>query len=114
MALHALPVTFAWKYVQRSSFRHMANYSGVTFMIIVASRLRFKTDALVIGTFLSSAAITYFYAGSRLVDYAGEVVASLAQIFVPMSSQSDAAGNMDRLRKILSPEIAPAPSLPCQ
>jgi O-antigen/teichoic acid export membrane protein len=100
VALRSLPVTFAWKYVERSSFRHMANYSGVTFMIIVASRLRFKTDALVIGTFLSSAAITYFYAGSRLVDYAGEVVSSLAQIFVPMSSQSDAAGNMDRMRKI--------------
>ena len=100
MALRSLPVTFAWKHVERSSFRHMANYSGITFMIIVASRLRFKTDALVIGKFLGAAAITYFYAGSRLVDYAGEVVSSLAQIFVPMSSQSDAAGNMDRLRKI--------------
>jgi O-antigen/teichoic acid export membrane protein len=100
VALRSLPVTFAWKYVERSSFRHMANYSGITFMIIVASRLRFKTDALVIGKFLGAAAITYFYAGSRLVDYAGEVVSSLAQIFVPMSSQSDAAGNMDRLRKI--------------
>jgi O-antigen/teichoic acid export membrane protein len=100
VALRALPITFSWKYVDRKTFRHMANYSGVTFMIIVASRLRFKTDALVIGNFLGAAAITYFYAGSRLVDYAGEVVSSLAQIFVPMSSQSDAAGNMDRLRKI--------------
>ena len=100
VALRALPVKFRWKYVDRNSFRHMANYSGLTFMIIVASRLRFKTDAVVIGTFLSSAAITYFYAGSRLVDYAGELVSSLAQIFVPMSSQSDAAGNIDRLRKI--------------
>jgi O-antigen/teichoic acid export membrane protein len=78
----------------------MANYSAVTFMILISWRLRFKTDAVVIGTFLSSSAITYFYAGSRLVDYAGEVVSSLAQIFVPMSSQSDAAGNTDRLRKI--------------
>jgi O-antigen/teichoic acid export membrane protein len=100
VALHFLPISFSWKYVDRKAFRHMANYSGVTFMIIVAGQLRFKTDAVVIGTFLSSAAITYFYAGSRLVDYAGEVVSSLAQIFVPMSSQSDAAGNMDRLRKI--------------
>ena len=100
VALHSLPISFSWKYVDRNAFRHMANYSGVTFMIIVAGQLRFKTDAVVIGTFLSSAAITYFYAGSRLVDYAGEVVSSLAQIFVPMSSQSDAAGNMDRLRKI--------------
>lgn len=100
IALRSLPIKFRWKYVDRNSFRHMANYSGVTFMIIVAARLRLKTDAVVIGTFLSSAAITYFYAGSRLVDYAGELVSSLAQIFVPMSSQSDAAGNMDRLRKI--------------
>jgi O-antigen/teichoic acid export membrane protein len=100
IALRALPIAFSWEYVDRKAFRQMANYSGITFMIIVGSRLRFKTDALVIGTFLSSAAITYFYAGSRLVDYAGEVVSSLAQIFVPMSSQSDAAGNIDRLRKI--------------
>jgi O-antigen/teichoic acid export membrane protein len=34
------------------------------------------------------------------VDYAGEVVEGLAQIFVPMSSHSDARGDMDRLRKI--------------
>ncbi len=100
IALRSLPIKFSHRYVNREGFRKMANYSGVTFMILIAWRLRFKTDALVIGTFLSSAAITYFYAGSRLVDYAGEVVSSLAQIFVPMSSQSDAAGNMDRLRKI--------------
>lgn len=100
VALHALPIKFSRSYVNRDSFRHMANYSSITFIILIAWRLRFKTDAVVIGTFLSSAAITYFYAGSRLVDYAGEVVSSLAQIFVPMSSQSEAAGDTDRLRKI--------------
>lgn len=100
MALRLLPVRFSRKSITRDAFRHMANYSGVTFMILIAGRLRFKTDAVVIGTFLSSAAITYFYAGSRLVDYVTEMVNSVAQIFVPMSSQSDAAGNQDRLRKI--------------
>jgi len=100
VALRELPIKFSSRYVSRDSFRRMANYSAVTFMILISWRLRFKTDAVVIGTFLSSAAITYFYAGSRLVDYAGEVVSSLAQIFVPMSSQSEAAGNTERLRKI--------------
>jgi O-antigen/teichoic acid export membrane protein len=100
VALRSLPIKFSLRFVNREGFRRMANYSGITFMILIAGRLRFKTDAVVIGTFLSSAAITYFYAGSRLVDYSGEVVNSLAQIFVPMSSQSDAAGNKDRLRKI--------------
>src|SRR5581483_3884012 len=86
--------------VDRSSLRKIANYSGATFMIIVAGRLRFKTDAMVIGTFLSSAAITYFAIGSRLVDYATEVVSSLAQIFVPMSSQMEATGDMSQLRRL--------------
>ncbi len=88
------------RYISRESLRLIAGYSGTTFLIIVAGRLRFKTDALVIGTFVSAAAITYFTIGSRLVDYASEVVSSLAQIFVPMSSQSQAKGDLDGLRKI--------------
>src|SRR5579863_5693029 len=88
------------QHVSRASLRRIASYSGTTFLIIVAGRLRFKTDALVIGTFVSAAAITYFTIGSRLVDYSSEVVSSLAQIFVPMSSQSHATGDLDGLRKI--------------
>jgi O-antigen/teichoic acid export membrane protein len=95
-----LRLRFAPRYVSRSTLRQIASYSGTTFIIIVAARLRFKTDALVIGTFLSAAAVTYFTIGARLVDYAGEVVQSMAQIFVPMSSQSDALGDLPRLRKI--------------
>jgi O-antigen/teichoic acid export membrane protein len=95
-----LPIPIGWKYVDRSVFREMANYSGVTFIIQVAYKLRFKTDVLIIGTFLSPIAITQFSIGGRLVDYATEVVSSLAQIFLPMSSQSDAKGDMHGLRKI--------------
>jgi O-antigen/teichoic acid export membrane protein len=69
-------------------------------MIIVAGRLRFRTDAVIIGTFLSASAITYFTIGSRLVDYATEVVSSLAQIFTPMSSHFHAMGDYERLRKV--------------
>lgn len=100
IALHMCPVAFGLKYVDKSAFKEMANYSGITFMIIVASRLKFKTDELVIGGMLSAAAITYFNIGARIVDYAGELVSGLAQIFVPMSSQSEATGQMDRLRRI--------------
>jgi len=95
-----LPIPLGWSYINRATAREMANYSAATFVSIVAGRLRFKTDEIVIGSFLSPAAITYFNIGARIVDYAGEVVISLAQIFVPMSSQSDATGNINRLRKI--------------
>jgi O-antigen/teichoic acid export membrane protein len=100
-ALHLLPLQFSFRYVDRVSLRRIANYSSATFVIMLSWRLRFKTDAMIIGTFLSSAAITYFTVGSRLVDYAGEVVAGLAQIFDPMASESVATGDIEHVRKIL-------------
>ncbi len=100
MAQRILAIPYGWKYVDRESFRQVASYGSITLMIIVATRLRFKTDAVIIGSFLSAAAITHFSIGARLVDYTGEVVSSLAQIFTPMSSQFHAAGDYDRLRRI--------------
>ncbi len=100
VALRALPVSLKLEYVNRTTFREMAGYSGITLMIIMAAKLRFQTDEIVIGTALSAAAITYFSIGARIVDYATDIVNSLAQLFVPMSSQSDASGNINRLRKI--------------
>ena len=100
-ALRLCPVPFGTKYVDRETFRQMANYSAVTFMIMVAGRLKFKTDEIVIGAFLSASAITYFNIGARIVDYAGEVVNSLAQNALPMASQSEATGDSNRLRKVL-------------
>jgi O-antigen/teichoic acid export membrane protein len=101
IVLHILPIRFGWKYVDRGSLREIANYSAVSFILMIAYKLRFKTDEIVIGTFLSVTAITYFSIGDRLLDYAAEVVSSLAQIFVPMSGQSHAKGDMNRLRTIL-------------
>jgi O-antigen/teichoic acid export membrane protein len=94
------PVPLGLRYVDRTAFRHMANYGGTTFLVMVAARLRFRTDELVLGKMMSVVAVTWFNIGARIVDYAQEFVSSLAQIFVPMSSQSEATGNLDRVRKI--------------
>jgi len=100
IVFHLLRIPIGLRYVDRESFKHMAHYSGTTLIIIIAARLRFRTDELVLGGMLSTTAVTFFNVGARLVDYAQELVASLAQIFVPMSSQSEAVGNLDRVRKI--------------
>lgn len=100
VAFRHLQLRIGPRFVSRASLKLIAGYSGTTFLIIVAGRLRFKTDAMVIGTFVGAAAITFFTIGSRLVDYSSEVVSSLAQIFIPMSSQSQAKGDLDGLRKI--------------
>ncbi len=94
------PMPLGLKYVDRASFRHMVNYGGTTFLVIVAARLRFRTDELVLGTMMSTIAVTWFNIGARIVDYSQEFVTSLSQIFVPMASQSEATGNLARVRKI--------------
>ncbi len=100
IAQRLLAIPYGWRYVDRESLRQVVNYGSVTFVIIVAAQLRFKTDAVIIGTFLSAAAITHFSIGARLVDYAAEVVSSLAQVFTPMSSHFHATGDYNQLRRI--------------
>ena len=100
IAYRILPVPFGFRYVDRATFRTMANYSGVTLIIMVATQLKFKTDNLVIGTMISAAAVTYFSIGARIVSYAQQMVMALAQNFLPLASQSEATGNTNRLRKV--------------
>src|SRR5258708_980432 len=94
------PVPLGLRYVNKESFRNMATYGGTTFLVIVAGQLRFGTGGLGLGRMMSTVAITYFSIGARIVDYSQEFVSSMAQIFVPMSSQSEAKGELDRLRKV--------------
>jgi O-antigen/teichoic acid export membrane protein len=100
IAAQLVPVSIGLGYVTRATFREIAGYSSASLIMLVSARLRFKSDSVIIGAFLSAAAITYFNIGSRIVDYAGLIVDSLAQTFVPMSSHAEALGDLDRLRKI--------------
>jgi O-antigen/teichoic acid export membrane protein len=100
IALQICPVAFGWSYIDKSTFHQIVRYSCTTFMIMVAGSLKFKTDELVIGSLISAAAVTYFNIGASICDYAGGVVNSMAQAFLPIASESEAKGNVSRLRKV--------------
>ena len=74
IALSFLRTPLALRYVTRSTARLIANHSGLTFMIVASSQLRFQTDEVIIGTMLSTSAITFFSIGARIADYASNVV----------------------------------------
>lgn len=100
VAYRIKPVPLGLKYVNRATLRTIVNYSSVTLLIMIATQLKFKSDNVVIATMISAAAVTYFSIGARIVNYAQQVVMALAQNFLPIASQSEATGNMDRLRKV--------------
>ena len=98
-------INVSWKYTTGTRFRRMANYSGVTFMILDRLAPAFQDGRASNRHIPVLRRHHVLLRGSRLVDYAGEVVGSLATS-VPMSSESDAAGNLDRLERSSSVEIA--------
>ena len=95
-----LHLRWEWRFIDLQTWRAMMGYSSVAFLVVVADKLRFQSEALVIGAFLSSRAITYFSIGSKLVEYATAVVQGMSQIFTPMSSQFDATGDLHKLRQV--------------
>jgi O-antigen/teichoic acid export membrane protein len=98
--MHTIPLKFGERFVDKSTCKLMFRYSIFSFISIVAFRLRFQTDAIIIGAMLSASAITYFSIGSKLISYSSLFVAGVAQILTPMFSQLHATNDQRRLRKL--------------
>jgi O-antigen/teichoic acid export membrane protein len=101
MALRALPLRLSTRHVSGHTFWQMLSYSAFAFVILLAEKLRFQSDPILIGALLSSSSIAYFSVGSKLVEYSTSAVRSMAIIFTPMSSQLHATGDTARLRQTL-------------
>lgn len=100
-ARHLLQLRFGKRFIDRPTFRQISHYSAFSFISIVARQLRFQADAVIIGAMLSTAAITRFSIGSKLIGYSTLVVGGLGAIITPMSSQFDVSADRERLRKLL-------------
>ena len=95
-----LRLRLTWAAVDRTVYRELIGFGVVTFLILVAERLRFQTDALVVGAILGPAMVTRFAIGSKLVDYAMNMVDSMAEPFMPLSSGLDANRDLGRLQML--------------
>jgi O-antigen/teichoic acid export membrane protein len=84
-----------------ATFRLIRGYSLNAFLIMIAGRISFQTDALVIGMFLLPEHITYFVIGARLVEYAKDSLRALTTVLTPAASTLEAQGELAALRHLL-------------
>jgi len=93
------PVPFGAEYVDRATFRRIVNYSSSTFSDHGGGRLKFK-DRRNCNRYhdVGGDHLLQYRQPYRGLRWTGSDHA--AQVFVPMSSQSEAKGDMNRLRKI--------------
>jgi O-antigen/teichoic acid export membrane protein len=76
------------------------SYSLYAFVINVAIQVVVYTDNIVVGAFLSPAAVTMYAIGGLVINYARQVVSSMTTTFTPLASTFEAQGSHDNLRRL--------------
>ena len=84
-----------------ATFKMIWAYSFKTFIIIIAVQIVFYTDNLVVGAFLSVAAVTLYSIAGSLAMYSGQISAAMGSTFIPMASNLEARGQERDLQKLL-------------
>jgi len=82
---------------KRETLKRIWTYSSYAFLTTVAIRLVYQTDNLVVGAFVSAAAVTPYGYANALCRYADQIVGAMGATFVPAASTYEAAGDTARL-----------------
>lgn len=96
------------------TLRTIWSYSFKTFIIIIAVQIVFYTDNIVVGAFVSVAAVSFYSIAGSLAMYSGQAAIAMGATFIPLASNLDALGQSKRLRELLvrGTQAALALSLP--
>jgi O-antigen/teichoic acid export membrane protein len=85
----------------RATLNKLWNYSLYAFLINVAVQVTYYTDNVVVGAFLSPAAVTLYAIGGLLIGYTRQIVSSMTTTFTPLASTYEAEGSQHNLRRLL-------------
>jgi O-antigen/teichoic acid export membrane protein len=87
---------------RRESLRTLWTYSSYAFIINVTVQIIYYTDNLVVGAFVSAAAVTVYAIGGGIIEILRNVNSSLTATFAPVASSFEAQGQDYRLRQLLT------------
>lgn len=91
---------FALRLADRDTFRTIRGYTGDAALAMLAARISFQTDSIVIGWFLAPQFITFFAIAGRLVEYAKGTLRSVTATLTPAFSVLDAYGDGAAIRRM--------------
>jgi O-antigen/teichoic acid export membrane protein len=98
---HYLPgLRFSPRLVDRPTLRAIRGYSIDALMAMVAGRVSFQTDAVVINAFLLPQCITMFAVAGRLVEYAKDSLRVATTVLTPAVSALEARGDTAGIRTV--------------
>ena len=65
-----------------------------------ASQLILYTDNVVVGAFVTAAAVSYYAIAGKMIEYVRQIAVSILKFFIPLASSFGALSEFDRLRKL--------------
>lgn len=80
--------------------RRIWSYSVYAFLVTIAVQLVYQTDNLVVGAFVSAAAVTFYSIGNQLCRYTDQIIGAMTSTFTPAASTYEAAGDASGLRAL--------------
>jgi O-antigen/teichoic acid export membrane protein len=92
---------FRPRLVDRAGLKTIWGYSVHAFIAMLAGRISFQTDALVIGTFLAPQYITFFVIGARLTENAKNCLRAVTTVLTPAVSAWEARHDDGAIRRVL-------------
>jgi O-antigen/teichoic acid export membrane protein len=87
-------------YFRWSRVRELTSFSVYISVINWSAKLNYSTDAIVIGAFMSSAAVAVWTVPQRIAELLQRLTSQLNAVLFPVVVDSDAGGKPDRLRAI--------------
>ncbi len=78
--------------------RKIWSYSFYAFLLTIAGQLIYQTDNLVVGAFVSAAAVTFYSIGNSLCRYTQQLIYAMTMTFTPAASTYESAGDKARIR----------------
>jgi O-antigen/teichoic acid export membrane protein len=92
---------FSFRLVNRPTLRIIRSYSIDALLAMLAGRVSFQTDAIVINVFLLPQSITLFAVAGRLVEYAKDSLRVATMVLTPAVSALQARGDDLGIRSVL-------------
>jgi O-antigen/teichoic acid export membrane protein len=89
------------KYVKATRLREVTAFSSILLLIEIAAKINYATDTMVIGAFMSTAAIAVWAVAQRLIAATRMLTNQLNSALFPVVVDNAAKGRPDRLRFVL-------------
>jgi O-antigen/teichoic acid export membrane protein len=90
------------QYVERKELHRVFRFSLYAFLILVSRQMIFFTDSIVIGFFLSTSMVTFYFIASRLVLYLRMLVTEMVGVLMPTTSDLGARNDHQAIARLLT------------